>query len=184
MKRNFGIIILAAMSVWVWPLDGHASKKMKEYRHQEVEENKAFHQSLKDMTPEQKAGAVKEHMQEERQERLEFLKKMHEEKMEHLKKKLNHSDKLSDQQRQDMLAKEENQYQEELKNLERRHEEKIAEVQKITHDSSLTPEQKKQALNDLHDQYKEANQEHREEHREKVKERRQEFKETHKVETH
>ena len=151
-------------------------EKRKEFREEEHKENQEFHKSLKSMTPEQRAEAMKKHHAEEIEERKAFHTKMHEENMEALKSRLANNSKLTDAQKNELTAFFENQYQENVSFRDAQHKENMEFFAKIANDSGLTMEQKKQAIREHRQQQKAKNKEHHQEQKSERKTKMQEIK--------
>lgn len=97
--------------------------KVKAYHDEQQKENKEFRESLKDLDPEERSKAVVEHNHKRHQESKEFMQNVHQERMEHLKERLNNSEKLTDAQRQEVLGFAEQQYKDASSFWEQQHKE-------------------------------------------------------------
>lgn len=140
-----------------------AADKEREQQRQEREaffakqrqENEAFRKTLKDMTPEQRAAAVKAHRDQQYAEAKQFIAQQHTENMAFLKERLAKVKGLTDAEKDELIAFCEQQYGEAVSFRDQRHQDAINQLMTILGNQSLSKDQKKSAIQDLVTQWKE-----------------------------
>lgn len=151
-------------------------EKIKAHREEQRAQNKEFRQTLKNMSPEERANAVKAHHAEQYVKNTAFRQKAYEENMARLKDKLANNPKLTDAQKSELINTFEKRHQENMSYRERCHNENTAFFERIANDVSLTPEQKKQAIQDYREKQKELSKQHWQQQRESGKVERERIK--------
>lgn len=113
----------------------HQERERRDHIKQQKEENAAFRQSLKDMTPAERQAAITEHRQTQSEENLVFLKE-----------RLAANSTLTDAQKEELISFFEEQFQESVDFHSTQHQENVAFFESIANDTSLTFAQKKEAI--------------------------------------
>lgn len=115
------------------------ANKVKEQISQQAESEKAFSESLKGMTDEQKQAAIKARLAARQgqinQENIAFLKE-----------KLAKNSGLTDVQKDELMSCFKAQYQEGVSLCDQQYSENVSFFEKIANDSTLTQDQKKSAI--------------------------------------
>ena len=137
--------------------------EIQAHREQQEAENKAFRETLKNMTPEQLDAAIDAHQEQQFQENIAFRNQLHQKNMTELRAKLAQDKKLTEEQKQKILSEREQQFQAEMQRWTQRHAEMKAAIDKIKKDPSLTPEQKQEKIKEYLESIREGNKEHRQE---------------------
>lgn len=120
--------------------------KHQEFRSEMKSENRAFIDSMKDKSPEEKKAAMVAHRDEEHAKRMEFNGKMYEERQTELKKRLAGNSKLTDDQKNELVSFYEQQHQDAVAHREGQFNENKSFFEQIANDASLTQEQRKAAI--------------------------------------
>ena len=94
-----------------WKKDPPFKGEKKDFHKDMREDRKAFMESLKDKTPEERDAAILQHQQEMQAKREAFFEQMHAKQGEALKKKLAANQNLTDAQRTQIFNNFEKQYQ-------------------------------------------------------------------------
>ncbi len=155
---------------------GVRKEQNKAHRQDQRQENQAFRETLKDLTPEQKQSAMIEHRNSQFAENVAHHEQMHQEQMTKLKAKLAANSELTDAQKQEILSKAENSYQEKVAKIQEQHQANMNFAQQVANDPNLTPEQKREKMQQHRQSNKESMKEQRAENKEKHKNRREEFR--------
>jgi ABC-type Na+ efflux pump permease subunit len=119
------------------------------FRQQEITENRAFRETLKGKSKQEKIEALKQFRSQQKQERKAFLQNQHDRLMAFLRERLAGSTNLTEQQKADLLAFFETQYQENMAFYDQQCEETLEFFEKTINDTGLTAEQKKAAIRDF-----------------------------------
>jgi ABC-type Na+ efflux pump permease subunit len=119
------------------------------FRQQEITENRAFRETLKGKSKQEKIEALKQFRNQQKQERKAFLQNQHDRLMAFLRERLAGSTNLTEQQKADLLAFFETQYQENMAFYDQQCEETLEFFEKTVNDTGLTAEQKKAAIRDF-----------------------------------
>jgi len=119
------------------------------FRQQEITENRAFRETLKGKSKQEKIEALKQFRNQQKQERKAFLQNQHDRLMAFLRERLAGSTNLTEQQKADLLAFFETQYQENMAFYDQQCEETLEFFEKTINDTGLTAEQKKAAIRDF-----------------------------------
>lgn len=144
-------------------------QKSAEHRHFLKEENKRFRKSLKGMPREQKEMAVYGHRERQYHDNKVFHQKMHEDNMVFIKGRLDRNDRLSREQKEDLVHFYDMQYKRHESFREKQHRKNMDFFNKIANNPKLTQEQKKIALKHYFEKQKRERQLHRVEQKEEGK---------------
>lgn len=125
---------------------GARKEKAQAYKAQQQTENKAFRQSLKDVPEGQREAAIVAHRNSQFEENLAAHAQMHDQQMAHLRSKLADNKNLSDAQKQEIIAKAEQEYQNNVAQAKARHTENMNYAQQVRNDTNLSPTQKKEKM--------------------------------------
>ncbi len=120
-------------------------EKMKAHHEEQKSENKAFRESLKGKSKEEKIEAVKTHREEQKGENKEFRQKLHAENKAKLEEKLAANTKLTQEQKNEIMSEYENRYKNASAHRETQQAENKAFFDQIA-SSEMTQEQRKAAI--------------------------------------
>ncbi len=149
--------------------------QVQAHHEEQHQENVDFRQNLKNTDPKDRAEAIEQHRDEQFKENMDFRAQIHDERMHHLKDKLDKNDKLTAEQKKEALDFAEAQYQERVKFREQQHQESMDFMNKLSSDSSMSKEDKKKAMEDFRSKQKDENKAFREKMRDEAKAKHQEF---------
>lgn len=155
---------------------GARKEKAQAYKAQQQTENKAFRQSLKDVPEGQREAAIVAHRNSQFEENLAAHAKMHDQQMAQLRSKLADNKNLTDAQKQEIIAKAEQEYQNNVAQAKARHAETMSYAQQVRNDPNLSPNQKKEKMQQYHQQNKAEYQAARQDKKAKRENLREEFK--------
>jgi hypothetical protein len=132
------------------------------HRIQQKQENEVFRATLKGKSDQEKAAAIKAHHEQQYHENTAFQEQMHQKNSEFLKAHLAANTKMTDDQKNELIAHFEKQYSENVSFREQRYNDNVAAFEKIANDPNLTHEQKKAALEALRESNQTSNKAYRE----------------------
>lgn len=118
-------------------------KEMMEFHKEQKQVRKAFKETLKEASPEERHAAMQNFSEQQHQKRVDFSEGIHEERLTKLKTRLNNDENLSAEKKQEIIAEAETRYEEKKAEHEQRYKEKQQYIQNVHDDDALTPEEKK-----------------------------------------
>ncbi len=133
--------------------------RVKAHHEQQNQENKAFHQSLRqsEMDNSQKAVAVKKHQQTQYSENAAFREQLYKERVTYVQG----NDKLTDEQKQAVLQHVETQYRENVDFGAQQHQGNLNFIDELAGRTDLSPEQRKAEIRKHRETQEQKNQQHR-----------------------
>lgn len=187
MKKTFvwiASLALVSMTGISWAQDnagetglGQQFKgRVKAHREEQKTENQAFRDSLKDKTPEERAALIKEHKEQQFNENVEFRDQIHSEKRDALEERIGKSEKLTDEQKAEILAQFDSVYKDEKGHWAEQHQENMVNFDKIYSNPNLTPEEKREKVKALIQQNKEEAKQYHEQRVAERKRKKEEFR--------
>lgn len=133
-------------------------EKVKAHREQQKQENQDFRKSLNNLEPGERISSIKEHMGEKYQEKINFQKTLHQEKMTKLRDQLSQNEKLTEAQKNEIIDFHDNQYNNNMKFHEQHYSENLNFIDEL----DKTPKENHKELSQLHrNEIKAENMEHR-----------------------
>ena len=190
MKKSTGIIVMAvliavalfALVTEAKPVErrgaglfGRHGEVVKEHFRQQRDENRALHKSLKDLSPEERLDAIKEHYGTQHSENIAFFEELHDKAGAALRERLANSDKLTEEQKQEILGFFEQQYHENVAFRDGRYADTIAFFTDLFANESLTPEEIREAVKEYMGEVKAATKAHWQEQRAEWRAKREKF---------
>ena len=161
------VIFLVAISMPVWA-GGDAVKdyrqqekeEITEYLKQQMQEAKAFSESLKGMPAAEKKKVIIAHREAQYEKGRLLRRQKHEEYMVLLKERLAKNDKLTQDEKNAIISFFESQYKEDMEFLDKQHVENMAFFEQITRDTKMIRAARREAIRDYFKKQKEENREH------------------------
>lgn len=129
---------------WGW---GNKPKEEKKVQQAEPKQVKtAPLQAVKEKTPEEKQAAIKQYRENQIAKSKAFQQGIRDKQMAELKAKLALNTKMTDAQKNEIIAAREKQYEQIAAFVDKRRSENNAFFQKLANDPSMTEEQKREAI--------------------------------------
>ena len=175
--RIITVIVATALAIPLTVMakePGARNEQNKAHRQDQKQENQAFRETLKGLTPEQRQAAMMQHRNSQFAENVARHEQMHQEHMTKLRAKLAANSELTDVQKQEIITKAEQSYQEKVAKVQERHQTNMNFAQQVANDPNLTPEQKREKMQEHRKANQEAMKEQRVENKQKRETRREE----------
>jgi len=156
---------------------GEFKEKAQAHRQQQRQENQSFRESIKDLSPQEKATSIAQHREEQYQENTAFHSSLHAERQAKVQARLAENTNMSEEQKQQIMSEMEQRYQKGTARHAQNHSENISLINQLAADPNLTDDQLRSELKSRMEQRRREHEQHRQERRAHRKERRQELRE-------
>lgn len=159
-------------------------QEIQSFKKEQQEKRKAFTQTLTDLTPEERYNAMKNYAQEQHTTRLSFREDLYKEFYQKVSNKLEGNDRLTLDQKLNILAKIKNNHQKRILAFKEKFEKNQSYVEGVWNNTALSLEEKRREVKNYFKSQGEERQSNRKTQRENRKKKFQEFRQNYQDQNH